>query len=268
MVAILDVQRVLREGHTEDIALFDQEFERETTAFAAHLERSYAHLLDVLTLPEEEKPPQKLTIVAYLLDAANSLMAAYGTLRYGYPVQAMDLARRIVELTSVAAYVSDKPSAARGPRLYKLKPSKCVQYAKRHMPRIGQAYGLFSTFDHAHSAMLPIQPVFDSAPSTKQLAFPLGPFSVGERRPLFKLVSFRLLASAHNLEGVIEMLLFWSLKRPKRYWVAVEKHIEYRPIAEELECEASTAGELDRVGRAIQLELERFKATFVQEKPK
>lgn len=266
MVAIPDVGRVLREGHPEDIALFDHDFEQEIASFAGHLERCYTHLLDILNLPEEQKPPERLSVAAYLLDAANSLLAAYSVLRLGYPVQALDLARRVVELTSVAVYVSDRPSAARGPQLYKLKPSKCVQYAKKHMPRIGQAYGFFSIFDHAHSAMLAIQPVFDSAPNTKQLAFPIGPFSVRERRPLFKLVALRLLASVHNLEGVVEMVLFWDLHRPKRYWVPVDNHIEYRPIAEELSCETSTASELERVGKAIQLEIERYKAAIGQER--
>lgn len=264
MTDIPDIGRVLKEGHPADIEVFDREFEEVASSFASHLQRCYVHFADVLTLPEEQKSPQKLTVATYLLDAANSLMAAWGVLRFGYPVQALDLARRVVELTSVAVYVSDKPSAARGPQLYKLIPSKCVGYAKRHMRHVGQAYGFFSIFDHAHSAMLGIQPVFGSSSDTKTVALPLGPFSVSEREPLFKMASLRLLSSAHNLEGVVEMLLFWSLKRPKRYWVAVGNHIEYRPTAEELMCEASTAEALEVVGKAVEHKLDRYKTMLSQ----
>lgn len=258
MLTVPQVISIIKSGHPHDVQAFDGEFEADIESFAAHLSRCYFHLHDVLTAPENEKPPHTILMASYLLDGTNSLMAGFSALRQGYPIQGLDLARRVVETTSVAVYVSDNPSIATGPKLYQLSPSKSVKHAKKHMRHVGQAYGFFSQFDHAHSAIFAVHPLFSGSDRRQQAGFPLGPCSVGDKRPLFTIACLRLLTSAHNLEGVVEMLLFWTLRGQKRYWVPVENRIEYRPIDEEVQCESRTAARLQEANSGIEDELKKL----------
>jgi len=51
------------------------------------------------------------------------------------------------------------------------------------------------------------------------------------------------------------MLFYHGLKGEKRYWVEVGKDIEYRPIADEQECENATSISLKEANATFEAEL-------------
>ncbi len=252
MIADKELIDLLLHEKTDDLRRFDEQLGDCTNTLVAHVRRSYEKLEQVIAKPQRPGREHWSLAALYLWEAATSLMAAYGTLRQGYPIQALDLGRRLVEATAVAVWICDHPKRALDKDFTKVKPSACVSYAKRHMPNVGRSYGFSTLFDHAHSAlMMPFRT--PSQPTTA--LYQLGPLSVKERPGLFRLAALRLLSDSHNLEGVIEMLFYHGLEGAKRFWVEVETHIEYRPIPEEQECEKATLAALEGANLAFEAEL-------------
>lgn len=240
----------MKHEHDQDLKGFDEAFSADIAAFVEHLQRSFGHLVEIIQAKNTGERQHWPMAALYLWDATRSLAAAFTVLRQGYPVQGLDLARRLVESSAIAVYICDHPTIVKDERLTKLDPGKCVSYAKRHMPNIGRSYGFSSLFDHAHSAMIALLPSEENHGT--EMFYPVGPSSVSHQRTLFHFALLRILADAHNLNGVIEMLFFRGLSAPKRFWTSVEKEIHYRPIEEERLCETDTARKLEEVGALME----------------
>jgi hypothetical protein len=249
-----DVLRGIRGENKDHLTSFDSEFVQQTSLFAVHAARTYIKLRAILVTSAEPRPPHWFLAATYMLDAVNSLVVAFTGLRSGYPVQALDLLRRVIETTCVAVYICDHPKVISDPKLTKLSAGRCVSYARKHLPNIGRPYGTFSFFDHAHSAMLTPFSTMDSGGKPK-LGYPLGPSPLQERRSLFRFAVLQIVAHAHNVEGVTEMLFFSGLETQKRFWIPAAKGIEYHPIPEERQCEQETISALHQLEPVLRQEL-------------
>jgi hypothetical protein len=249
-----EVLQAIRGRNEDQLTSFDHEFVHETLSFAAHTARTYVNLGRILGSSDTVHPSHWFLTAVYMLDSVNSLVAAFTVLRLGYPVQALDLVRRVIETTCVAVYICDHPAVISNRKLSKLPAGECVSYARKHLPNVGRPYGTFSFFDHPHSAMLTpwLAPELDGRP---KLEYPLGPSPLKGRPSLFRFAALQLIASAHNVEGATEMLFFPGVEEPKRFWVPAAKGIEYSPIPEELECERQTVSALERLEPSLRQEL-------------
>jgi hypothetical protein len=257
-----EVLRGIRGENVDQLSTFDAEFMKETSSFSAHAGRTYINLRAILATSAKPRPCHWFLAGTYMLDATNTLVAAFTGLRSGYPIQAMDLLRRVIETSCAAVYICDHPKVISDPKLTKLSAGKCVSYARKHLPNVGRPYGTFSFFDHPHSAMLTPFSTTDIGGKPK-LGYPLGPSPLKERQSLFRFAVLQLLAHAHNVEGVTEMLFFSGLEGEKRFWVPGSDGIEYAPIPEERDCEQQTVLALRRLEPILSQELLRTRSGVV-----
>jgi hypothetical protein len=248
-----EVLRGIRGEDKERLRSFDSGFEQETSLFAVHVARTYTNLGAILASSPTPRPSHWFLAATYMLDAANSLVSAFTCVRGGYPVQALDLVRRVIETSCVAVYICDHPRMIYDPKLTKVSAGQCVSYARKHLRNVGRPYGTFSFFDHPHSAML--TPFLTTDSGNLKLGYPLSPSPLHERRSLFRFATLQLVAHAHNVEGVTEMLFFSGLGEPKRFWVPAANGIQYQPIPEERECERKTQAALKQLEPALTQEL-------------
>ena len=249
-----EVVQVIRGKNEDQLGSFDSAFMVESPLFAAHAARTYANPSAILSTGTKPRPSHWFLAATYMLDAVNSLVAAFIDLRSGYPVQALDLLRRVIETTCVAVYICDHRELISDPKLTKLSAGQCVSYARKHLLNVGRTYGTFSFFDHPHSAMLApfLSPDANGKP---KLGYPLGPSPLEGRRSLFRFAVLQLVAHAHNAEAVTEMLFFSGLAGQRRFWASGAEGIHYDPIPEERQCEQETVSALRQLEPILKQDL-------------
>ncbi len=249
-----EVLQTIRGEEQDRLASFDSKFVHETSSFVAHTARTCAKLSAILASSDKPRPYHWFLAATYMLDAVNSLVTAFMVSRSGFPVQALDLLRRVIETTCAGVYICDHPKVVSDPQLTRLSPGRCVSYARKHLPNVGRPYGTFSFFDHPHSAMLTPFLTVDVGGKPK-IVYPLGPSPLQERRSLFRFAVLQIAAHAHNVEGVTEMLFFSGLEGQKRFWVPAGNGLQYDPIEEERRCEQETVSALQQLEAILKQEL-------------
>jgi hypothetical protein len=90
-----------------------------------------------------------------LWQAANTLVAGYQSIRVGFPVEAIVIARHAVELQAVALAFFMDPKNFTEYQKGDLKATDCISIAKGVLPEFGKHYGVLSEIAHPSAKFFP-----------------------------------------------------------------------------------------------------------------
>ena len=136
--------------------LFDNVYRENTNALADDLGHSFELLIKRIDKEEAMSIPEPLWQAYMLLwQAANTLIAGYQSIRVGFPVEALVIARHAMEMQALAlAFFLDSKNFTDFKK-GDLKATDCISRVKGVFPDFGKQYGILSEIAHPSSRFVP-----------------------------------------------------------------------------------------------------------------
>jgi hypothetical protein len=129
--------------------LFDNVYRENTNALADDLGHIFELLIRKIDHKDAMSIPEPLWHAYMLLwQAANTLVAGYQSIRVGFPVEAVFIARHAMELQAVAVAFFLDPKNFTEYQKGDLKATDCVSRVKGVLPEFGRQYGVLSEISH------------------------------------------------------------------------------------------------------------------------
>jgi len=128
--------------------LFDNIYRSNTQSFSEDLGHCFHLLQTGLNTQEVLDDQGRWEAAAVLWQGANSLIAAYQSLREGFASESALIIRYTLELQALAITISDSPTSLDEYLQGKLKGNLCITPAKKVFPAIGKHYGTLSSLIH------------------------------------------------------------------------------------------------------------------------
>ncbi len=135
--------------------LFDNIYRENTQAFADDLGSCFELLIHRIDREDALSIPEPLWHAYMLLwQAANTLIAAYQSIRVGFPVEAIVIVRHAQELQALALTLFLEPGLFDDFKKEKLEAMDCISRVKKVFPDFGMQYGLLSSLAHPTAKFL------------------------------------------------------------------------------------------------------------------
>lgn len=129
--------------------LFDNLYRDQTHSFADDLGHCFELLIHKIDRKDALSIPEPLWCAYMLLwQAANTLVAAYQSIRVGFPVEAIVITRHALELQALALQLFLEPGKLKRFKNGSLGPTRCITAVKKIFPNFGKQYGLLSDIAH------------------------------------------------------------------------------------------------------------------------
>jgi len=212
-------------------ALFDNVYREITFSVTDDIARCFELLIAQIDDPEALSIPDALWH-AYLTlwQAANSLLAAYQSIRVGFPVEAVVIVRHVFELEALALCLFLEPKSFDRFKKRRLKATGCITTAKRLFPDFGRQYGILS--DIAHPTMGLLGTYLHEDESGQVIHLVGAGLPDGEPR-LIRGALTRLLLNlvelqASYLDACTEAICLKGVTAPQ-YWQKTEKGVMWNP---------------------------------------
>lgn len=129
--------------------LFDNTYRENTQAFGDDLGSCFELLIQRIDREDALKIPEPLWYAYMLLwQAANTLVAAYESIRVGFPVEAIVIVRHAQELQALALTLFLEPTSFADFKKGDFEATDCISRVKKIFPDFGKQYGLLSGLAH------------------------------------------------------------------------------------------------------------------------
>jgi len=148
-----------------------------------------------------------------LLNALNTYFGAVNLFRSGHRLESLMLMRMLVESIAVTLHLKSNPEAMKSFQAGQLKSTKCISFAKKILPPLGELYGYLSdTVNHVH-----------------ELHRKFNPLSKYTERDEAVSANFGYLRLLIWLLYVSSEFIFYDLISAPRYWEQFDKGYKYNP---------------------------------------
>jgi hypothetical protein len=136
--------------------LFDNVYRENTNALADDLGHTFELLIRKIDHKEAMSIPEPLWFAYMLLwQAANTLVAGYQSIRVGFPVEAIVIARHAMEMQALALAFFLEPENFTEYQKGNLKATDCISRVKGLYPEFGRQYGILSEIAHPSAKFFP-----------------------------------------------------------------------------------------------------------------
>lgn len=211
--------------------LFDNVYRENTNAFADDLGHCFELLIQKIDREDALSVPEPLWRAYMLLwQAANTLIAAYQSIRVGFPVEAIVVVRHAMELQALALAFFREPETYTKFKKGDLKATVCVSIAKTLLPDFGKQYGMLSDLAHPSDKFVGTH-LHQESDDKVTLLIGAG-LPDGKPRLVREAVTRMLIQVVENQSALLhasaELFSLEGVKEP-HYWKKVSEGIAWNP---------------------------------------
>jgi hypothetical protein len=212
--------------------LFDNVYREHTDALTDDLGHSFELLIKRIDTKDVMSVPEPLWQAYMLLwQAANTLIAGYQSIRVGFPVEALVIARHAMELQALALAFFLNPKNFTEFKKGELKATDCISRVKGLFPEFGKQYGILSEIAHPSAKFIP---AFLHKDEDKVMLLVGAGLPDGKPRLIREAVTRMLIQVIENqsaiLHASIELISLDEVAEP-RYWKKVSGGVSWSPSA-------------------------------------